>query len=214
MALPQMALPAFDFTPSSLVALGLPLLILTVGVGNLQALAVLRSEGFTAPGNFFGLAAGAASLVNSLDGGHPVTIGGSSIAISSGPAAGPKESRFWAIALPSVPTKPVTLGAVPVIAVVQDLLLSYTLKVGALALTVSLKVLVKKTVSGPDGLWSNDGVHCRGATAASGRIGNGFLGISCRSCGGWRIGVRATFAGLTARAYLGPAGLATDTPHQ
>ena len=40
MALPQMALPAFDFNPSSLVALGLPLLILTVGVGNLQALAV------------------------------------------------------------------------------------------------------------------------------------------------------------------------------
>ena len=38
---------------------------------------------------------------------------------------------------------------VPVIAVVQGLPLSYTLTVGALALTVSLKVLVNKTVTGP-----------------------------------------------------------------
>ena len=149
MALPQMALPVFDFDPSSLVALGLPLLILTVGVGNLQGLAVLRSEGFAARGNFYSLMAGAASLVNALGGGHPAAIGGSSIAISSGPSAGPKESRFWAIALSSAPTMAVALAAVPVIAVVQDLPLSYTLTVGALALTKAFKMLVGKTASGP-----------------------------------------------------------------
>ena len=43
----------------------------------------------------------------------------------------------------------VALAAVPVIAVVQDRPLSYTLTVGALALTLSFKVLVKKTISGP-----------------------------------------------------------------
>ena len=148
-ALPAMALPAFDFNPSSLMALGLPLLILTVGVGNLQALAILRSEGFPARGNFFGFAAGAASLVNALGGGHPAAIGASSIAISAGPAAGTKESRFWAIVLSSVPTIAVALAAVPEIAIVQDFPLSYTLTVGALALTLSFKVLVQKTVSGP-----------------------------------------------------------------
>ncbi|MCH8894170.1 MAG: benzoate/H(+) symporter BenE family transporter [Chloroflexi bacterium] len=149
MALPAMALPAFDFSPSSLMALGLPLLILTVGVGNVQALAILRSEGFPARGTIYPLMAGAASLVNALGGGHPAAIGGSSIAISSGPTAGPKESRFWAIVLSSIPTMAVALAAVPVIAVVQDLPLSYTLTVGALALTLSFKVLVKKTVTGP-----------------------------------------------------------------
>ncbi len=149
MRLPEFALPAFDFDPASMLALGMPLLILTVGVGNLQALAVLRSEGFQVRGNFYGLAAGIASLVNALGGGHPAAIGGSSIAISSGPSAGPKESRFWAIALSSVPTMAVALAAVPVIAVMQDLPLSYTLTVGALALTAAFRVLVKKTVSGP-----------------------------------------------------------------
>ena len=149
MALPQMALPAFDFNPSSLVALGLPLLILTAGVGNIQALAVLRSEGYQARGNFYGLTAGVASLVNAIGGGHPAAIGASSIAISAGPIAGPMESRFWSIVLSSVPTMAVALAAVPVIAVVQELPLSYTLTVGALALTLAFKMLVKKTVSGP-----------------------------------------------------------------
>ncbi len=93
--------------------------------------------------------AGAASLVNALGGGHPAAIGGSSIAISSGPSAGPKESRFWAIVLSSAPTIAVAFAAVPVIAVVQDLPLSYTLTVGALALSLAFKTLVKKTFSGP-----------------------------------------------------------------
>ena len=149
MELPRMALPAFAFDPKSMLALGLPLLILTGGIGNLQALAVLRSDGYRARGNFYGLAAGVASLVNALGGGHPAAIGGSTTAIASGPTAGPKDSRFWAIVLSSVPTMVVALAAVPVIAVVQDLPLSYTLTVGALALTVAFRGLVKKTVSGP-----------------------------------------------------------------
>jgi len=149
MALPAMALPAFDFSPSSLVALGLPLLILTVGIGNVQALAILRSEGFRTPGNLYGFAAGAASLVNALGGGHPAAIGGSSIAISCGPTAGAKQSRFWAIVLSSLPTIAVAFAAVPVISVVQDLPLSYTLTVGALSLSLSFKALIEKTVTGP-----------------------------------------------------------------
>lgn len=70
MALPVMVMPTFDFSPSHLIALGLPLLILTVGIANVQSLAILRSARFQAPGNAYGLAAGAASLINALGGGH------------------------------------------------------------------------------------------------------------------------------------------------
>ena len=76
-------------------------------------------------------------------------IGGSSIAISARTSAGPKESRFWAIVISSVPTMVVALAAVSVIAVVQDLPLSYTLTVGALAMSLAFKVLVKKLFLGP-----------------------------------------------------------------
>ena len=131
------------------MALGFPLLILTVGVGNLQGLAVLRSEGYQAKGNAYGAVAGVASLVNALGGGHPAAIGGASIAISCGPASGPKDSRFWAIVISSFPTIAVAFAAVPVNAIVQDLPLAYTLTVGALALTAAFKVLLKKTATGP-----------------------------------------------------------------
>jgi benzoate membrane transport protein len=148
-ALPTMALPPFDFSPTSLLALGIPLLMLTASVGNLQALAILGSEGFRKRNNVYALVAGTASVVNALGGGHPAAIGGSSIAISASTSAGPKESRFWAIVISSVPTMVVALAAVSVIAVVQDLPLSYTLTVGALAMSLAFKVLVKKLFLGP-----------------------------------------------------------------
>ena len=100
------------------------------------------------PSNFYGFAAGAASLINALGSSHPTAIGGSSIAITAGEAADPKESRFWAIALSSVRTILVAFAVAPVIAVVQDIPPSHTLTVGALALTVSFRVLVMKTVTG------------------------------------------------------------------
>jgi len=148
-ALPTMPLPTFDFSPTSLLALGIPLLILTAGVGNLQALAILGSEGFKTRNSVYALVAGTASLVNALGGGHPAAIGGSSIPISASTSAGPKESRFWAIVISSVPTMVVALAAVSMIAVVQDLPLSYTLTIGALAMSLAFKVLVKKRFLGP-----------------------------------------------------------------
>jgi benzoate membrane transport protein len=148
-AFSTMALPAFDFSPTSLLALGIPLLILTAGIGNLLALAILGSKGFKTRNNVYALVAGTASVVNALGGNHPEAISGRSIAISASPSAGPKESRFWTIVISSVPTMAVALAAVPVIAVVQNLPLSYTLTVGALAMSLAFKVLVKKRFLGP-----------------------------------------------------------------
>ena len=43
MSLPQVAMPAIEFNLAAVVALGIPLLILTAGVGNIQSLAIVRS---------------------------------------------------------------------------------------------------------------------------------------------------------------------------
>ena len=58
----------------------------------------------------------------------------------------PQGVAVLAIALSSVPAILVAIAAVPVIAVVQDIPFSYALTVGALALTVSFRVLI---VTGP-----------------------------------------------------------------
>ncbi len=134
MAMPAMGLSAIEFNPLAIVALGVPILALTVGVGNIQALALLRSEGYKVKANLYGLAAGAATVINALGGGHAAAPGGTAVAVASVPAAGPEQSRFWAIVLSSLPVVAVALIAVPFIAAVQDLPLSFTLLVGALAL--------------------------------------------------------------------------------
>ena len=149
MAMPAMGLSAIEFSPSAIVALGVPILALTVGVGNIQALALLRSEGYKVKANLYGLAAGAATVINALGGGHAAAPGGTAVAVASVPAAGPKPSRFWAIVLSSLPVVAVALIAVPVIAAVQDLPLSFTLSVGALALLPSFKVIARKSLVGP-----------------------------------------------------------------
>ena len=97
----------------------------------------------------YGLAVGAATVLNALGGGQAAALGGTAVAVASDSATGPAGSRFWAIVLSSLPVVIVALIAVPVIAVVQDLPLSFTLSVGALALLPSFKVLVRKSVTGP-----------------------------------------------------------------
>ena len=148
-ALPQVAMPAINFSLPTIISLGIPLLILTVGVGNTQSLAVVRSEGFKPKGNLFGLAGGIASVVNALGGGHPAAIGGSVSIIAAGPSAGPQESRFWAIVLSSLPVVAIALAAIPVIAIVQQLPVAYTLTVGALALVAPFQHVIRKTWNGP-----------------------------------------------------------------
>jgi predicted benzoate:H+ symporter BenE len=187
-ALPTMALPPFDFSPTSLLALGIPLLILTAGVGNLQALAILGSKGFKGRNNVYALVAGTASVVNALGGGHPAAIGGSTIAISASTSAGPKESRFWAIVISSVPTMVVALAAVSVIAVVQDLPLPYTLTVGAQVMSLAFKVLVKN-VSWAHEIQRNHPIRRSRSTFAFCRDADGILVIDCWSCSRWRYGI-------------------------
>ena len=83
------------------MALGLPLLILTVGVGNLQALAIFRSEGFPARGNFFGFTAGAGLLMVvpiALTAGVAV-LGDFTSALRTGNAEGDQLTRLLLTAL-------------------------------------------------------------------------------------------------------------------
>jgi benzoate membrane transport protein len=66
LVLPEMGFSAIEFSPSAILALGVPILALTVGVGNIQALALLRSEGYQVKANLYGLVAGAVTVLNAL----------------------------------------------------------------------------------------------------------------------------------------------------
>ena len=146
--LPRFFPLAIELDPSAMIALGVPLVILVVGVGNIQSLAVLRSECYAVRGNLFGFVAGAATVVNALGGGHADGVGGTTTVIGAGSDAGPREHRYWAILISSVPVVVIAFAASPIIAFVQELPVTYPLTVGALALAMPFKQVMAKTLAG------------------------------------------------------------------
>ncbi|MCH7906316.1 MAG: benzoate/H(+) symporter BenE family transporter [Chloroflexi bacterium] len=146
--LPLSALPVIEFNLRAIVSLGIPLFILTAGVGNIQGLAILRGAGYRIRGNMLGVIAGGTSIINALAGGHPAAVGSVSVVVSSAPSAGPAGARYWAIVLSSVPVIAIAMLAVPVIAIVQALPIAYTLTVGALAMLAPFRQTFAKTMSG------------------------------------------------------------------
>lgn len=148
-ALPALKLAVIEFDLAAIISLGIPILILTVGIGDVQALAILKSEGYRLNSNLAAMYGGITTAINALFGGHAASLGGGSIVLASGPSAGPMKSRYWAMLLSSLPVVVVALLTVPVIGIVLQLPASFTLVIGAIAIAPSLVLMMKKTVDGP-----------------------------------------------------------------
>jgi benzoate membrane transport protein len=80
----------------SLLALALPLVVLAVGVGNVQGLGFLLSQGYRPRIGLLTVVVGLSSVVNAAFGGHPATIQRVGVAIVGGEAAGPRDQRYVA----------------------------------------------------------------------------------------------------------------------
>lgn len=94
LATPQLTMPTF--TLRAFLELTLPLVMLVIGVQNIQAIGVLMAQGYKPPLNAIFTVSGLGTLLNSLFGGAPCVIAGPSTAICSNESAGPKEGRYAA----------------------------------------------------------------------------------------------------------------------
>jgi benzoate membrane transport protein len=103
---PALAQPMFvvpHFSIQAILELSLPLIILIVGVQNMQAVGVLYATGYKPPINAMFTLPGVGTIINSLFGGHPTVIAGPSTAMVSSDAAGEdKNLRFVAAAVDGV----------------------------------------------------------------------------------------------------------------
>jgi benzoate membrane transport protein len=86
----------------SVLALALPLVVLAVGMGNVQGLGFLLSQGYRPPIGLLTVVVGLSSVVNAAFGGHPATIQRVGVAIVAGEAAGPRDQRYVANLLASL----------------------------------------------------------------------------------------------------------------
>ncbi|MEE9255774.1 MAG: benzoate/H(+) symporter BenE family transporter, partial [bacterium] len=82
---PALAVPAMKFTLSSFVAVSLPLVVLALGMGNVQGLGYLIAQGYRVPVNQVSIVVGLNSIVNPFLGGHPATVARTGAAIVAGP---------------------------------------------------------------------------------------------------------------------------------
>lgn len=89
----EMVTPAWDAT--TLVAIGLPLFVVTMTSQNIPGIAVLASFGYRPSTRGPLLYTGVATAAGALGGGHAVNLAAISAALSAGPEAHPNPSRRW-----------------------------------------------------------------------------------------------------------------------
>lgn len=143
-ALPAVAIPRMTFSLSAIFAVSLPMLILSMGLGNVQGLGFLLAQGYRVPINSITTILGINSVINALFGGHPAIVARTGVAILASPEAGPPESRYWANVIAASLTLTIAIAAAPVASLLRILPMPFVYALAGLAIISSLQdALVK-----------------------------------------------------------------------
>jgi benzoate membrane transport protein len=146
--LPQPSFAGVTFSLDAALAVSLPLVVLAIGLGNVQGLGFLLGQGYRVPINVVSSAVGVSSIVNALLGGHPGTVARTGVAIIASPDAGPVEGRYWAAIISAAFTVLLALAATPVASLIAVLPKTYIYAVAGLAILASLQDALEKSFAG------------------------------------------------------------------
>lgn len=138
-SLPDLTLPGMDFSFPAFIAVTLPMIVLAMGLGNVQGLGFLLSQDYKVPITAITVVAGLNSIVNTVLGGHPATVARTGAAILAGPDAGPKEKRYWANIIASSLTVSIALGAGTLTSLLAVLPRTFVITLAGLAILSSLQ---------------------------------------------------------------------------
>lgn len=129
----ELVRPVFD--PSAIAAVGLPLLLLAVGLQNMQGFGGLRAAGYEPPFRLMTAVMGGVSLVHASVGAPPSGMQTTPLFVLAGEGSGPKASRWQAAVVASVGCLAIAAGAVTVASCVG------ALPMGFIAATVGIILL-------------------------------------------------------------------------
>ena len=138
-SLPDLTLPGMDFSFPAFIAVTLPMIVLAMGLVNVQGLGFLLSQDYKVPITAITVVAGLNSIVNTVLGGHPATVARTGAAILAGPDAGPKEKRYWANIIASSLTVSIALGAGTLTSLLAVLPRTFVITLAGLAILSSLQ---------------------------------------------------------------------------
>ncbi len=149
---PTFALPRFEI--GAMTTLVVPLVLLVVGTGNVQAIGFLRGQGYRPPTERLTFTVGALTALNALFGASPSGMARVGAAIVGGPDPGPAERRWIASLIASVAFIAVAILAVPVASLALALPRALVTTVAGLAIANSLLEALR-TVFTSDLLYSS-----------------------------------------------------------
>ena len=148
--LPSVAMPDIAFTLSAFTGITVPMIVLAMGLGNVQGLGFLLAQGYRAPVTPITLIVGVNSVVNALFGGHAAIVARTGVAILAAPDAGPEKSRYWASLIAATLTIALAFAASPVMSLIGVLPKSYIFALAGLAILSALQDAFEKAFG--DGL--------------------------------------------------------------
>ena len=137
--------PAFD--PGSLLAVSVPLVVMAIGIGNVQGLGMLVNQGYRPPTNLLTIVIGINSIINAVFGGHPSTVARNGVAILAGDDAGPRDQRYVANLIASLFALFLALSAMTASALLEVFPISLVASLAGLAILSVLMDALQKTVA-------------------------------------------------------------------
>jgi benzoate membrane transport protein len=146
--LPKLVIPGADPDIEAIISISVPMVILVLGLGNVQSLGFMISEGYKPPLNVITATIGAMTVVNAFFGGHPAAMARTGTAMVSGRDAGPIGSRYWAAFVAFVPVLGVALATGVVVALIGVLPAAYIFTMAGLAILAAFQDAIERGFSG------------------------------------------------------------------
>jgi len=143
-SLPSLVVPAMHFSIQSFLAISLPLIVLSIGLGNVQGLGYMAEQGYRVPADRVTLVLGINSVVNAIFGGHTAQVSRNGIPIMASPQAGPMQGRYWASMLVAPAMLLIALAAAPVTSLLGILPHSYVVTLAGLAILPSFEDAIER----------------------------------------------------------------------
>jgi benzoate membrane transport protein len=137
--LPLLVIPQMDFSLSAFIAVSLPMVVLSMILGNVQGLGFLLVQGYQVAAKPVTILVGLSSIVNAMLGGYPAIVGRTAVAILAAPDAGPVSGRYVGSLFAAVLTVALALAASPVTSFIAILPHNYVLALAGLAILSSLQ---------------------------------------------------------------------------
>jgi benzoate membrane transport protein len=146
--LPTLAMPDMALSFSAVIAVSLPMVVLAMGLGNVQGLGFLLAQGYAVPINTVSVVVAANSIVNAFLGGHSATIARTGVAILASSDSGPASGRYWAAVIVALLTIVMAFAASPVASLLKVLPKTYILALAGLAILSSFQDALEKALTG------------------------------------------------------------------